>query len=107
MLDRTTVTCHGGVATLLWTTGNLEPTVKATGIHISLYLDGRRIATLLKGSTDGIWNDGPAVLRTMRPCARGRHVVEARIDSVTGSWGIPYADPGQRVLRAIEISERY
>jgi hypothetical protein len=107
VLDRTGISCHDGVATLLWSTGNLEPTVPETGIRISLYLDRTKIATMAKGSTRGIWNDGPVQLRTVRPCSRGRHTVTARIDRITGSWGIPYANKGDRVLRGLEIVERY
>lgn len=89
-VDKTALVCHGGRVDVTWHVGNLEPTVPATGIHLSATLDGATIGSLLAGSTDGIWNDRPAGIHAVVACPAGTHVLALRIVSVQGSWGMPY-----------------
>ena len=104
-LDRTTVNCHGGRADVRWFVGNLEPTIPDTGIHLSILMDGKKISTILKGSTRGVYDDDEATIHTVVPCPAGSHVFSMRIDYIEGRWGIPYADPGDRVQRGFIIHE--
>jgi hypothetical protein len=104
--DRTTLVCHGGRAHVLWYIGNLEPTVPDTLIHLSVLFDGRKVGTLLKGSTRGVYNDGPAEIQTVIPCPAGRHELAMTVDSADeGGWGIPYANETDRAQRGFIIEE--
>lgn len=104
-LDRLPVRCHGGTAWITWYVGNLEPTSAGTGLHLSIFLDGRRIGTLIKGGADGIYDDGPASLPAVVPCPEGTHSLHAEIDSLDGEWGIPYANAGEAVPRGFTVLE--
>ena len=72
------------------TSENLEPTVPKTGIHLSARLDKAVIGSILRGSTDGIWNDTPVDLYAAVDCPPGRHVLDLEVTHVAGAWGIPY-----------------
>lgn len=104
-IDSMDLRCHGGTIEITWYVGNLEPTVPQTGIHLSVRLDGAQLATLLKGSTDGVWNDAPASIHTVTQCPAGSHKLEAHIDKLAGGWGIPYADPENTVQRGFIVRE--
>jgi hypothetical protein len=89
-LDPIDVECHGGMARIEWHVGNLEPTAPQTGIHLAAQLDGEVVASLLRGSTMGIWNDVPVSMVAVLPCPSGRHLVDLLVAHVTGQWGVPY-----------------
>ncbi|MGH3072153.1 MAG: hypothetical protein ACRDNB_07775 [Gaiellaceae bacterium] len=103
--DTLRVQCHGGKARVTWYVGNLEPRVANTGIHISILMDGRVIGTLLKGGKQGVWEDGPASIETAVFCPRGRRAFTARIASIDGVWGMPYANSTDRVQRGFIVFE--
>lgn len=112
VFDRTELVCHGGRAVVAWHTGNLEPTVPDTGIQLTAYLDGEPIGSLIKGSTRGIYNDGPVTLHTVIDCPEGLHVLDIRIVHITGSWAVPFTDnigadapPGRLVGRGFVMTE--
>lgn len=105
--DKTPVQCHGGMASVVWHVGNLEPTTPETGIHLSIFMDGERIGSLLKGSYNGVWEDGPEEIYTVVRCPRGPHTFYAAIDSLGGGWGIPYANEGDLVKRGLIITENW
>lgn len=103
-LDPVDVRCHGGVAVVGWYVGNLEPIKQATGIHLSLRMDGETISSTLVGSTDGVYNDQPVTLRAVVRCPAGMRRFDLLIESVSGGWGIPYVqnvgdDPGGLIVR--------
>jgi hypothetical protein len=89
-LDRTVLFCHGGRARITWHVGNLEPTVPQTGIALSIRLDGQIIGSLLRGSVEGIYEDGPASIMAVADCSPGEHELDLAISQITGGWGIPY-----------------
>jgi hypothetical protein len=103
--DPTKLVCHGGRAHVTWHIGNLEPTDPDTGIHVSVLFDGRKVGTLLKGSTRGVYDDGPEEIQTVVPCPRGRHELAATVDSIEGQWGFPYANDTDVVQRGFIIEE--
>jgi hypothetical protein len=102
--DQLRFTCHGGRATVIWYIGNLEPEEPQTGIHLDAYFDNRKIATLIRGSHDGIWDDSPASIITVVACPKGVHVLSARMD-FGGSWNVPYANSNDRVQRGFVVQE--
>ncbi len=102
--DRMRFRCHGGRADITWYVGNLEPEVPSTGMHLSIELDGKTIATLLRGSHDGVLNDVPAVIRTIVGCPKGEHELAARM-AYSGSWNVPYANADDRVQRGFIVEE--
>lgn len=104
-VDTTHVTCHGGVADVTWYTGDLEPETKKSGIHISAFMDGKEIGTLLKGGNVGVWEDGPASIRTVVPCPAGKHTFWVTFNQPNSYWGIPYANSNDRVQRGFIIKE--
>jgi hypothetical protein len=104
--DVTRVRCHGGVARVTWYVGNLEPNTATSGIHISVFMDGRIIASLLKGGNHGIWEDAPASVETVVRCPAGLHVFSVRAgQAVTSTWGMPYANSNDRVQRGFIVEE--
>lgn len=115
VLDTTPVTCHDGRATVTWHVGNLEPTVPDTIIYLTARLDEAAIGTIIKGSTRGIYDDGPVDLRAVVDCPAGPHTFDLLVSHVSGGgWGIPYVvTPGQptregvRVLRGFIVEEVY
>lgn len=104
-LDEMRIRCHGGTLRLTWQLGNLEPTHPDTGIHLTAYLDGKAVGSLLKGSTRGIWNDGPVQIESAVNCPGGQHKLWVSIDSIQGSWGIPYANEPDHVQRGFIAEE--
>lgn len=114
-IDRTALTCHGGVVEITWHVGNLEPTVPDTGIYLTARLDGQPVASITKGSTRGIYDDGPVDLRAVVDCPAGSHVVDLLIDRMwaDGGWGIPYVvnvgepSDGIVVMRGFVVTETY
>jgi hypothetical protein len=111
-VDAVSVDCHGGWLRMSWYIGNLEPQVPSTGIHMTVRLDGHPIATSLRGSTMGNWNDAPASILAVAPCSTGSHVVDLEIASITGRWGFPYVvtlgslpEDGYRVPRGFILQE--
>lgn len=107
-LDRLEFECHGGRAKIMWHIGNLEPRKPATGIHLTVRLDDERIASLLKGSTRGIWNDAPAEIHEVVDCPAGRHVLELAIESVHGAWGFPYVvNPGEPPSEHLRVNRGF
>jgi hypothetical protein len=104
-LDTTRVSCHGGVAHVAWYIGDLEPETPGAGIHVSAYMDGTKIATLIKGGGKGIWEDGPASIDTVVRCPRGRHVFWVERTQTDSLWGFPYANQTDRVQRGFIVTE--
>jgi hypothetical protein len=104
-LDAMAVTCHGGRASIVWYVGNLEPENEMTGIHIGVYFDGELVGSLLKGGTSGVYEDGPAEIRAVVDCSAGWHSFTARIYSISGTWGVPYANSGDLVMRGFVMTE--
>jgi hypothetical protein len=103
--DPTNLVCHGGRAQITWHIGNLEPTNPDTGIHVSVLFDGDKVGTLLKGSTRGVYEDGPEEIQTVVPCPPGRHQLAVTVDSIEGEWGFPYANDADVVQRGFIVEE--
>jgi hypothetical protein len=106
-LDQMKLTCHGGTADIRWEIGDLESTVSQTGITLSLVLDGRPLASLLKGGFNGTYDDGPATLEADARCAKGPHSLWVEIDHLDGEWGVPYADRGEHIVRGFVVTETW
>jgi hypothetical protein len=109
VLDETPFECHGGRARALWYVGNLEPTVAQTGIHLAARLDGETVGALIRGSAQGLYNDGPISLATAFYCPAGHHTLDIQVLSVEGWWGIPYVanvpDIGYPINRGFIVTE--
>lgn len=90
ILDTTPIVCHGGRARILWTVGNLEPTVPNTGITLTARLDGQPIGSIIRGSTNGNYNDTPVTIQTVADCPAGAHVADVVVTTIQGAWGLPY-----------------
>ena len=104
-IDDIPLVCHGGVATIRWYVGDLEPTTAETGITLTITLDGHPLASLIKGGHSGIYDDGPASALAVTRCAKGTHRLWMQIASLQGGWGIPYAGKGSSVNRGFVVNE--
>jgi hypothetical protein len=105
-IDVTHVRCHGGVARVTWYVGNLEPETASSGMHIMITMDGKRIATMIRGGYGNTWEDAPASVETVTRCGAGMHTFTAQMREATqSSWGVPYANTGERVQRGFIIEE--
>jgi hypothetical protein len=101
-IDVTPVSCHGGRVIVEWHVGNLEPQIPHTGIHLAITMDGEVIGGILAGSADGIYDDWPAQIVAAQPCPAGPHVFAVKIQSISGYWGIPYAQPSGRAVNVVQ-----
>jgi hypothetical protein len=53
--------------------GDLEPTAKLSGITVTIMLDRKPLASLIKGGFDGTYDDGPAEVEAATRCDAGTH----------------------------------
>jgi hypothetical protein len=112
LVDPMSFECHGGIATVVWHVGNLEPTYPNTGIHLTALLDDEPIASIIVGSTSGVYEDSPAELQTIVDCPAGVHALALEVTDIHGVWGFPYVvseldSPSLdlRVNRGFRVSE--
>jgi hypothetical protein len=84
-----------GTATVRWFDGDLEPTGPRSYAQVSVYVDGARVASTIKGSFAGTYGDGPGDLVWHGGLTRGRHRIVVQLDHADGGWGLPYADPAK------------
>jgi hypothetical protein len=104
--DVTHVRCHGGTARVTWYVGDLEPHNPESGVHVSIYMDKKQIGTGIRGGKTGSWEDAPAAIDTVTRCPRGRHTFSVRAPmSGPDFFGLPYAEPRDRVQRGFIIEE--
>ena len=89
VVDATNLTCHGGLAHVIWHIGNLEPGVANTGIHLTAQLDGKPVGSILRGTPVEVWGDQPAELHAVIDCPTGEHDLGLLIRSIHGRWGFP------------------
>jgi hypothetical protein len=94
VLHSITYDAPGGLVAIKWYDGDFEPTKPHTQAVVSLYVDGARVASAIKGSLSGIYDDGPGTIDWYGRLPGGRHKIVVRLDRSAGEWGLPYTDPG-------------
>jgi hypothetical protein len=85
----------GGQVTVRWYDSDFEPIHRSQYAIISIYVDGERVASTVKGAGAGTYEDGEGDLVWHGALSRGHHVIEVKLDSASASWGMPYTDPGK------------
>jgi hypothetical protein len=84
-------TSLGGRATIRWYDSNFEPTNAGGHSIASIHVDGARVASVTRGSSSGVFQDGPLDLVWRGRLGKGRHRVEVLFEQGSGA-GIPYTD---------------
>lgn len=83
----------GEAATVRWFDSDFAPVrLKALGI-VCLYIDGKCVASTMKTSLTGAFEDGPGDLVWRGRLHTGWHRIAVEFDS-NANWALPHADPG-------------
>ena len=100
---------NGRVARVDWYDGDFEPaTPRATGDGVlTLEVDGKAVATAIKGNHRGTFEDGPAHLTWEGHVSPGQHTAAVTLGSTTGGslWGAPYADRNRTVVDGLLVTQ--
>ena len=104
-LHRLPYNANGGTARIEWYDGAWSPTRPNSGSVVSLFLDGKRLASGLAGGYTGWFEARPGSVVWVGPISSGEHVVEARVESAGGNWAIPAATPDTPVPDGLTITE--
>jgi hypothetical protein len=95
LLHRVGYHSPGGQVSVHWYDSDFEPVHPNQYAIVSIYVDGERVASTVKGSQAGTYEDGEGDLVWHGALPRGHHVIEVKLDSARLRWGLPYTDPGR------------
>jgi hypothetical protein len=88
--------------TIRWYDSDFEPVQQMQAALVGLYVDGTRVASTIKASLTGTYEDGPGYLVWRGTLRVGRHEIEVRLVS-RASWGMPYTDPNRLATDSLTI----
>jgi hypothetical protein len=92
VLHAMTYDSHSGATTIRWYDSDFEPTRAQASAVVSLLIDGTRVASTIKSSLAGIYDDGQGDLAWYGNLSRGRHRIVVQLQRASEAWGLPYTD---------------
>jgi hypothetical protein len=95
VLHALTYDSPSGATTIRWYDSDFEPTRPRDSAVVSMFIDGIRVASAIKGSFSGIYDDGEGDLAWYGNLKRGRHRIVVQLERANQAWGVPYTDPGE------------
>lgn len=85
---------NGGVVRIDWYDSDFEPTAPRQTAAVALVVDGRTLATAVKRSFFGTYEDGPGWATWEGALSPGTHTIAAVLVRAHAPWGAPYVDAG-------------
>jgi len=96
---------HGGTVRAEWYDGAWSPLTRRTAAVVSIYVDGRRVASATLGARTGQFEARPAVLVWVGRPPAGRHVIDVKVDAAPRGFAIPFASRTAPVTDGLTVTE--
>jgi hypothetical protein len=104
-LQSTKVRTTGGIVDVEWYDSGLALNEQTSGAYVSLYVDGRRIASSLRGTKTGSAEVAPGTLVWAGDLPAGTHTFVVRLDRVDGGVLAPYVPAGGEGVDSLSVSQ--